>query len=52
MQTQTQTQKVFNSILKLQNDLKNKTHVNHKTFWVRETSVKTNKTIIGTNATL
>ncbi len=51
-QTQTQTQKFFYSTLKIHNDFKNRHMQNIKTFWIRETSVKTNKIIAGTDATL
>ncbi len=47
------TQTIVYSTLKLQNDIKNRyIHINHKTFGVSEISVKTNKIVAGTDATL
>ncbi len=51
-QTQTKTQKFMYSTLKIQNDFKNRRMQIIKAFWVRETSVKINKIIAGTDATL
>ncbi len=51
-QTQTQTKKFFYSTFKIHNDFKNRHKQIIKTFWVRETSVKINTIIAGTDATL
>ncbi len=50
-ETQTQTQKLFYSTLIIHNDFKNRHMWIITTFWGRETYVKINKIIAGTDAT-
>ncbi len=52
MNSELRTQTIVYSTLKLQNDFKVDILVNHKTFRVREISVKTSKVVTGTDATL